>query len=63
MRIHPEVQHALNTHRPVVALESTVFVHGLPLEVARRTWDEVSEAIRSEGAIPAPIAVARGRCG
>jgi len=60
VRIHPEVQQALKTRRPVVALESTVFVHGLPLEVARRTWDEVSEVIRSEGAIPAPIAVIRG---
>lgn len=60
MRIHPEVQQALEAHRPIVALESTVFVHGLPPEVARRTWEEVSLGIRSEGAIPAPIAVVRG---
>lgn len=60
MRIHPEVERALRAHRPVVAVETTVFAHGLPPDVARRTWEELREGVRSEGATPAPIAVVRG---
>jgi pseudouridine-5'-phosphate glycosidase len=56
----PEVQEALATGRPLVALESTVISHGLPypenLVVARA----MESAIRDQGAIPATIAILRG---
>jgi pseudouridine-5'-phosphate glycosidase len=59
--IHPEVSAALRAGRPVVALESTVIVHGLPkpmgLEVARAVEDRV----RAAGAVPATVAVLDGR--
>jgi pseudouridine-5'-phosphate glycosidase len=55
-----EVAEALASGAPVVALESTIISHGLPqprnLEVAR----ELEEIVRSEGAVPATIAVLDG---
>lgn len=57
---HPSVAEALREGKPVVALESTVLTHGLPqpvnVELARRAEAE----IRSEGAVPATIAVYKG---
>jgi pseudouridylate synthase len=61
VRIEPEVADALASGTPVVALESTLIAHGLPrgrnLEVAR----ELEAVVRSEGAVPATIAVAAGQ--
>jgi pseudouridine-5'-phosphate glycosidase len=60
VRIEPEVAEALASGQPVVALESTLIAHGLPrgrnLEVAR----ELEAVVRSEGAVPATIAVVAG---
>jgi pseudouridine-5'-phosphate glycosidase len=60
VKLTPEVKAALTKKKPVVALESTIIAHGMPfpqnLEMARN----VEEAIRSEGAIPATIAVIDG---
>jgi pseudouridylate synthase len=60
VRIEPEVAEALASGEPVVALESTLIAHGLPrgrnLEVAR----ELEAVVRSEGAVPATIAVVAG---
>ena len=56
-----EVAAAQANGTPVVALESTIITHGMPypqnLEVAR----EVEADVRSEGAVPATIAVIEGR--
>jgi pseudouridine-5'-phosphate glycosidase len=58
--IASEVAEALSSHRPVVALESTIITHGLPrpknLEVAL----EIQETVRLKGAIPATIAMLDG---
>lgn len=55
--ISEEVQSALQEKRAVVALKSTVISHGLPypanIEVARA----MEAVIRSEGAVPATIAI------
>ncbi len=59
--VHPEVEKALAAGLPVVALESTLFVHGLPPHVASQAWAEVEEAVRSEGAVPAVLALLAGR--
>ncbi len=57
----PRIQEALESGRPVVALESTVITHGLPrprnLELARLLED----TIREQGAEPATIGVIGGR--
>lgn len=59
--ILPEVRQAIAEHRPVVALESTILSHGMPypdnLAFARRA----DAVIRAEGAVPATMAIVRGR--
>lgn len=59
--IEPEVRIALAQRRPVVALESALITHGLPkphnLEAARAMQD----AVRRGDAVPAVVAVLRGR--
>ncbi|MCG8352378.1 MAG: pseudouridine-5'-phosphate glycosidase [Chloroflexales bacterium] len=60
LHIAPEVDTAISSGKPVVALESTLISHGLPyphnLEVARMLEAEV----RAAGAIPATIGVVAG---
>lgn len=59
--INPEVSHALATHQPVVALESTIISHGMPWPENAETAKKVEQLIRDQGAIPATIAIIDGR--
>jgi pseudouridine-5'-phosphate glycosidase len=59
--IASEVATAVESGQPVVALESTLIAHGLPWPVNLETAQEAESVIRSEGAVPATIAVLRGR--
>ncbi|ADV68491.1 pseudouridine-5'-phosphate glycosidase [Deinococcus maricopensis] len=56
----PEVLDALQTGRPVVALESTIISHGMPYPQNVQTAREVEQVIRDAGAVPATIAVIAG---
>jgi pseudouridine-5'-phosphate glycosidase len=56
----PEVEVALAEGRPVVALESTIIAHGMAYPDNVRTAQDVEEAVRSHGAIPATVAVMGG---
>lgn len=60
LQIHPEVADALESGRPVVALESTIISHGLPRPDNLRVAREIEESVRSGGAVPATIAVVHG---
>ena len=62
LEIHPEVKQALNEGRPVVALESTIISHGMPYPQNINTALEVEDIVRSNGAIPATIAIFNGKC-
>ena len=61
LRIAAPVQEALASGTPVVALESTIFTHGLPrprnVEVALAG----EEIIRAAGGVPATIGVVHGQ--
>ena len=59
--IAPEVQQALAEGRPVVALESTIISHGMPYPQNVETALNVERIIRENGAVPATIAVIKGR--
>jgi pseudouridylate synthase len=61
LRISPEVQAALSSNRPVVALESTLITHGLPWPTNLETAKKAESAVRQMGAIPATIAVLEGQ--
>lgn len=56
-----EVRQALRDGAPVVALESTIISHGMPYPQNVEMAKTVEQLIRSEGAVPATIAVLHGR--
>jgi pseudouridylate synthase len=60
IKLSEAVDAALTTGRPVVALESTIIAHGMPYPRNLETALEVEATIRSEGAVPATIAVLSG---
>ncbi len=59
--VAPEVQHALHTGVPVVALESTIISHGMPYPQNVQTAQRVEQEVRAHGAVPATIAIVNGR--
>lgn len=59
--IAPEVQQALEAGKPVVALESTIISHGMPYPQNVETAMNVEKLIRENGAVPATIAIIKGR--
>src|SRR5207302_9291613 len=61
LHVRPDVAEAIQQHMPVVALESTLIVHGLPWPLNLETAQAAEEAVRAEGAVPATIAVWEGR--
>lgn len=61
LHLASEVEHALATQQPIVALESTVISHGLPYPANVETALAMEAAIRQSGAIPATIAVIGGQ--
>ena len=58
--VRDDVAAALQAHRPIVALESTVIAHGLPRPQNLETARAMEAAVRTEGAIPATIAIMDG---
>lgn len=56
-----EVSAAVNEGRGVVALETTIVVHGLPAPINIEVAQECEAAVRASGAVPATIGVLDGR--
>ncbi len=61
LSLSPEVSDALNTGIAVVALESTLITHGLPYPVNVETALAMEASVREAGAIPATVAVLKGK--
>lgn len=61
LAIRAEVMFALQTGRPVVALESTLISHGLPWPTNLDTALAAEQAVRDAGAIPATIGIVDGQ--
>ena len=59
--ISEEVRNALDSEKPVVALESTIISHGMPYPQNVETALAVEKIIRDNGAVPATIAIIGGR--
>ena len=59
--VHPEVENALNSKQPIVALESTIISHGMPYPENIETALMVEDTVRVNNAIPATIAIIKGR--
>ncbi len=61
LEIKQEVKEALLYNKPVVALESTIISHGMPYPENVKMAKKVEEIIKSEGAVPATIAIMNGK--
>lgn len=59
--IKEEIRRALENNQPVVALESTIISHGMPYPQNVEMAKKVEAIIRSEGAVPATIAIMNGK--
>ena len=59
--ISEEIQIALKDKKPVVALESTLISHGLPYPINLDVAKSSMNAVRSNGSIPATIAIINGK--
>ena len=60
-QLSPAVAKALQNKWPVVALESTIITHGMPYPENLRTAIEVEDIVRSQGCVPATIALLDGK--
>ncbi len=58
---HPDVKNALKNNLPIVALESTIISHGMPYPKNIETALMVEKTVRSNKAVPATIAIIKGR--
>jgi pseudouridylate synthase len=61
LRIHPEVRAALESRRPVVALETTLVAHGFPGGEGVDVAAEAERRVRVEWAVPATVGILDGR--
>ena len=60
LRVAPEVAEAIASHKPVVALETSIVGQGLPAPHNLQAATLCEDVIRAEGAVPATIAVLDG---
>ncbi len=60
LKLSDEVRNALENNLPVVALESTIITHGLPRPRNLEAAKEFEEILRSQGVVPATIAILDG---
>ncbi|MEL6690117.1 MAG: pseudouridine-5'-phosphate glycosidase [Pseudomonadota bacterium] len=61
IRFSSAVAEAKAAGAPLVALESTIITHGMPYPQNAETARQVEATVREEGAVPATIAVLKGR--
>ncbi|KAF2862962.1 hypothetical protein K470DRAFT_255476 [Piedraia hortae CBS 480.64] len=59
-QVSEEVQQAIAEHRPVVALESTIYTHGFPYPDNLTLAKRLESLVRSNGGVPATIAILDG---
>jgi pseudouridine-5'-phosphate glycosidase len=62
IEVSDQVQHAVRSGQPVVALESTIISHGMPYPQNVEMAGDVEAIVRERGAMPATIAVIDGVC-
>ena len=61
LQLSPEVEAALKSGKPVVALESTIISHGMPYPQNVETALSCQRICRENGAVPATCAIIGGK--
>ncbi|CAO1597273.1 hypothetical protein XANCAGTX0491_001091 [Xanthoria calcicola] len=60
LRISDEIQAAVHSNKPVVALETTIYTHGFPYPQNTALASHLESVVRLNGGIPATIGVLNG---
>lgn len=60
LKASPTINIAMKNQEPIVAIESTIFAHGLPRPINLECALQIEEIIKNEGAVPAIIAIDKG---
>ncbi|KAI4216964.1 MAG: hypothetical protein LQ351_000913 [Letrouitia transgressa] len=60
LQIADEIQEAISTNKPVVALETTIYTHGFPYPENTALASRLESLVRTNGGIPATIGVLHG---
>jgi len=60
LSVHEEVEHALRTGKPVVALETTIYTHGFPYPENIALASHLESLVRVHGGVPATIGILDG---
>jgi pseudouridylate synthase len=60
LQIHPEIRQALQSQRPITALETTVITHGLPYPHNLQLAADMESEVRKQGCFAATIGVMDG---
>ena len=59
--VSKKIQEAINSKKPIVALESTLISHGLPYPENVKVANESIKAVEDNGAIAATIGIIKGK--
>ena len=60
LQISPEIRQALSDRTPLVALETTIYTHGIPVPQNLELALHLERLVRDSGAVPATIGVLNG---
>ncbi|KAL8967307.1 MAG: hypothetical protein Q9197_005497 [Variospora fuerteventurae] len=60
LQIADEIQEAVHSNKPVVALETTIYTHGFPYPQSTALASHLESVVRENGGIPATIGVLNG---
>ena len=56
-RLGSQVKEGIEEKKPIVALETTLIAHGLPIPINLETADKLENLVRKKGAVPATIGI------
>jgi pseudouridine-5'-phosphate glycosidase len=59
--IHPEIEEAIASRSPIVALETAIYTHGMPFPTNVETFESLEKIVRKAGSVPATIGIIDGR--
>lgn len=61
LSLHQEVQEAIHSQKPIVAIDASMIAHNIPYPENLKTILQVEQLIRQNGAIPATICLHNGK--
>jgi len=60
MKVSEEIEEALHSKKPIVALETTIYTHGFPYPDNAALAQDLENVVRRNGGVPATIGIVEG---